>query len=1185
MDLLSYNTNQASKIQKEIIDALSTLPIENTAIQTAKEFFDFSKEMDLGLLENVRLYEFDDTNYSHSTDMVYYLIRNTEMEYSDRYILFLDAIGANMIGGMLAYDCTRSYVSDGKFAYRLKHAYDRKYDSKRSKMKIIALLSQCQPKNIISQRLIAIAKSDANLLFETGKQDCKSQCAYAKLKLYALALAFTKPNEKQNVFDKVKAHIFDRPKNESIQEMTDTILDYGKQNQSSPDFMEFTVPVMFMAMNHSEKIEAFLKESIKGKELKFLAALYTNIPNSYFEQNADKVMELVNMEVSEGFVINCIKQAIVYAWRKNTNGYKAEYMLEQFAKKYPKQFIYVMSLLEEIKDTSVNYYAYSSSMQYYSSFYEQMYNILKKRNPKAIIDENVDFYGGLLTLAVSNEMETSNIAKEEIRQYLMGESDLSVLEPYFDTLANHFVHTGSRYFAVDKPTKSCVKNIPEFKKRYVAFKVIQCPALIESLTMEFYHDDYKVLIMDMIKEGVPTKFRFMLYDYIYDSFYTDKPRKQFEEIVLKRMIHFASKQEEYESVCLNLGVFSRKMYVRFLDETNQDDKNSERIFAMLEDTSKEIRKEVVGIVAKHKNNEEKVLNLLKAKKLAVREAAVDILAAWGIENYKDILLEMTETEKSKRLVEKIQTLLSVNVGAVEDKDGRIISPLTIVDELHKGGRSRQLAWLYTNMTYTTVHFNSGSEVDEKYLQAIMLCYATAMKLGVSDNANLLVKELKQDELNQFAYEIFSKWVSEGAEAKKKWVLYFSLIHGGYNMQEVILHYIKEWSEASRGAIASEAVRALAMNGSSEALMTVDNIAHKFKHKQVKNAALQALDSAADELGITTDELGDRIVPDLGFDENMQRIFDYGTRKFKVYLTPALEIEVFDENDKKLKSMPAPAKKDDEETAKKSNTEFKQMKKQLKNVIAIQKLRLETALLADRRWQYEAWINLFVKNPVMHSFAIGLVWCTYIDDKPVQTFRYMEDGTFNTYEEDEYELPENCTIGLVHPIDLDEETLSAWKEQLSDYEIIQPIEQLDRQVYRVTKEEIGKKTLERFHGRKINDFTLIGRMTKLGWLKGDILDAGGFSVFYREDIVKRVKDEKNIVKRIGNAVAVEFSGTYVAGVGEEVEIEGIRFYNPENVKRDIYGYVEEKYSLRLDNISPRYFSEIINQLETILKVSE
>ena len=50
---------------------------------------------------------------------------------------------------------------------------------------------------------------------------------------------------------------------------------------------------------------------------------------------------------------------------------------------------------------------------------------------------------------------------------------------------------------------------------------------------------------------------------------------------------------------------------------------------------------------------------------------------------------------------------------------------------------------------------------------------------------------------------------------------------------------------------------------------------------------------------------------------------------------------------------------------------------------------------------------------------------------------MEDGSFNTADEEEYELPKEAVIGLVHPVELSADLLSAWKEQLEDYEIVQP----------------------------------------------------------------------------------------------------------------------------------------------------
>ena len=65
---------------------------------------------------------------------------------------------------------------------------------------------------------------------------------------------------------------------------------------------------------------------------------------------------------------------------------------------------------------------------------------------------------------------------------------------------------------------------------------------------------------------------------------------------------------------------------------------------------------------------------------------------------------------------------------------------------------------------------------------------------------------------------------------------------------------------------------------------MDQIARKFKYRRVKKGAADALAGAAAQLGISREELEDRIVPDLGFDERMERTFDYGSRRFTVRLT-------------------------------------------------------------------------------------------------------------------------------------------------------------------------------------------------------------------------------------------------------------------------------------------------------------
>ncbi|MDE5891559.1 MAG: DUF4132 domain-containing protein, partial [Acetatifactor sp.] len=406
--------------------------------------------------------------------------------------------------------------------------------------------------------------------------------------------------------------------------------------------------------------------------------------------------------------------------------------------------------------------------------------------------------------------------------------------------------------------------------------------------------------------------------------------------------------------------------------------------------------------------------------------------------------------------------------------------------------------------------------------------------------------------------------------KNRWVLLAASIHCGSDIVQRLYHQIQEWPKNARGAIAAEAVQALALSPQPQALLIVDGLARKFKFRQVKAAAGQALEFAASQLGLTREQLEDRIVPNLGFDEHMERRFDYGPRNFTVTITPALEVEIFDENGKKLKNIPSPGVKDDAEKAAAAYAEFKEMKKQMKTTISSQKQRLELALSAERLWTVEAWQELFVRNPIMHQFAIGLIWGIYEEHKLVQSFRYMEDGSFNTEDEEEYILPEQGQIGLVHPIELTRESLETWKQQLEDYEITQPIEQLNRVVYYLTQEEQEGKSLERFGGMILNDLSLGGKLITLGWYRGSVQDGGGFDTYYREDV------------SLGLGAELHFSGSYVGSGsmgGEEITVYDVRFYKAGTIERGSYCYDEAKgdKQLPLKDIPQRYFSEIVWQL--------
>ena len=407
-----------------------------------------------------------------------------------------------------------------------------------------------------------------------------------------------------------------------------------------------------------------------------------------------------------------------------------------------------------------------------------------------------------------------------------------------------------------------------------------------------------------------------------------------------------------------------------------------------------------------------------------------------------------------------------------------------------------------------------------------------------------------------------------APSKTKWVLPFAAVFGGAAMTPKLLRAINDWPQNARGAIACDAVAALCVSPDPAALMAVDGISRKFKFRQVKAAAAAALERAAQELGITTEELADRIVPTLDFAPDGTRVFDYGSRKFTVRLTPSLELSVTTEAGKVVKSMPSPGKTDDSEKAPAAYEAYKALKKQIKATIAAQRTRLESALSAQRCWEGAAWRKLFVENPVMHQFAISLIWGVYENGELTETFRYMEDGSFNTVDEEEYTLPNEASIGLVHPIELEADALAAWKQQLEDYEITQSIDQLSRPIYRLPAEQAQATALETVAGRILNSLSLMGKLQGMGWYRGSVVDGGGFYTFYRED------------PSVGIGVVLNFSGCFVGGDSEDITVFDAVFYKAGTVAHGSYCSDEPNQEdiFPLGQVPARYYSEVVWQLE-------
>ncbi|MBB4950456.1 putative DNA-binding WGR domain protein [Kitasatospora gansuensis] len=358
----------------------------------------------------------------------------------------------------------------------------------------------------------------------------------------------------------------------------------------------------------------------------------------------------------------------------------------------------------------------------------------------------------------------------------------------------------------------------------------------------------------------------------------------------------------------------------------------------------------------------------------------------------------------------------------------------------------------------------------------------AMYPGVDEVRALCAGE----SLAGFGWALFEQWRLAGMPAKDSWVLRALGWLGDDETVRRLTPVLRNWPGEGAHQRAVDGLDVLADIGSDVALMHLHGIAQRVKFKALKTRAQEKITEVAAGLGLSAEQLADRLVPDFGLDAHGSTVIEYGPRRFTVGFDEQLKPYVLDEDGKRRKDLPAPGAKDDAELAPAERKRFAALKKDVRTVAADQVHRLEVAMVGQRSWTATEFGQLFVGHPLLWHLVRRLVWLAETDGRAV-AFRVAEDRSYAGVEDETLTLPADALVRLAHPLHLGAE-LAAWAELFADYEILQPFPQLGRQVHTLTEQEADGARLHRFEGVKVPTVKLLG-LQRRGWDRGDPQDAG------------------------------------------------------------------------------------------------
>lgn len=589
--------------------------------------------------------------------------------------------------------------------------------------------------------------------------------------------------------------------------------------------------------------------------------------------------------------------------------------------------------------------------------------------------------------------------------------------------------------------------------------------------------------------------------------------------------------------------------------------------------------------------------LLAHKSRGVREAAASTLARLG-ESRLPRAAELWAAKKADTRIAAVSWLKALGtppaIAALRDRlddeeNDDVRDAILLALEQAGGGTDADPAELKQRMKATLAKLDgppakwldvkklpvaklkSGKPLDADALLYLLHRQSRVKDIRADLEARPLYALIDRETSGDLALAVLQTWQGAGADSEHRWALAFAALLGDDRLVPLLTRQIRDWAEAARGKLSEYAVQALALLGSDTALLAVDALAIRYrsKFKNIGKAATEAFAEAAAARGLTPEELGDRVVPWLGFEPGKPRLIPCGKTQVEVRLGSDFKFAFRDAaTGKKVAKLPDSAPAD-------VKAEFKELSASLKEAVKAQLLRMEALMVRQFRWTTARWRELYLAHPLLVPFAQRLVWGHFDDTgKLTATCRALDDLTLTDAADESFTLPATGQMGVVHPLELAPEPRTAWVRHLADYNIEPPFAQLDRPVVAVKPEQAALKFSKELTGTSLNAMTFKGRAERLGWGRGSVCDAGGIS-FYRKTF-----------PNAGVEVFLGLEGMYVGvDMYSDVTLGEVFFVKSGSVKIGGYEYDEpgndaDPRLVAFGAVPPIAFSEALGDLARI-----
>lgn len=501
---------------------------------------------------------------------------------------------------------------------------------------------------------------------------------------------------------------------------------------------------------------------------------------------------------------------------------------------------------------------------------------------------------------------------------------------------------------------------------------------------------------------------------------------------------------------------------------------------------------------------------LSSKKKNVRVNTINWLIKLNNHDTVPALLALLKIEHD----EVVRTLLMTALEHLGQDISDYLDPLSLLNEAEIGLKSKipdNLAW-FNFESIPALTWKDNKPIEPKIIQWWIVL---AVKLKTPTGNKLLhyyINQLSQKSQQTLAQFLLIAFITQDVDTpsteqvylssglsysapmsaiKEKGMLGLIFPIKGHIAVPLLRNYMRDHYE--RRAQIEAMIEAIGGSNDPIIIQFLLSISRRYRAPSIQSKAHQLITQIAQRNHWSEDELADRTIPTAGLDDTGVLVLDYGERTFTAKLNDKLQFVLFNTEGKVIKALPVARMNDDSALIKETKKYFTASKKELKQIIELQTVRLYEAMCTQRQWLSADWQEFLQANPIMHKLMERLIWQEIKDGNVINSFRPSNDGALINLDDEEITLQNDSSLRLAHGIFLSDEEKHAWLSHFKDYKMVFLFSQIEHDI--PMSEEKQTQITEK-KGWLTDAYTLRSAMTKLGYQRGSVEDAGFYNCYYK-----------------------------------------------------------------------------------------